>query len=81
MRCKPGGSWEVRCNGGDCGRLVAAPTFVDGHGGRPERDVEGAVPYEGERTRRIVAGANPADGGGGNVKKRVGRKPTLKVAY
>ena len=41
----------MRCNGGDCGRLVAAPTFVDGHGGHPERDVEGAVPYEG--------GANP----------------------
>ena len=33
------------------GRLVAAPTFVDGHGGHPERDVEGAVPYEGVRTR------------------------------
>ena len=32
MRCKPGG--EV-------------PTFVDGHGGHPERDVEGAVPYGG----------------------------------
>ena len=29
------------------GRLVAAPTFVDGHGGHPERDVEGAVPYKG----------------------------------
>ena len=29
------------------GRLVAAPTFVDGHGGYPERDVEGAVPYGG----------------------------------
>ena len=23
------------------------PTFVDGHGGHAERDVEGAVPYEG----------------------------------
>ena len=30
----------------------ASPIFVDGHGGYPERDVEGAVPYEGERTRR-----------------------------
>ena len=25
----------------------ASPIFVDGHGGRPERDVEGAVPYGG----------------------------------
>ena len=24
----------------------AVPTFVDGHGGYPERDVEGAVPYD-----------------------------------
>ena len=67
--------YKIRC------ALQHAPTFADGHGGHPERDVEGAVPYEGVRTRRIVAGANPADGGGGNVKKRVGRKPTLKVAY
>ena len=33
------------------------PTFVDGHGGHPERDVEGAVPYEGVQTRGILAGA------------------------
>ena len=30
---------------------------MDGHGGHPERDVEGAVPYERERTRGILAGA------------------------
>ena len=35
--------------------LQHAPTFADGHGGHPERDVEGAVPYEG--------GANPGDRG------------------
>ena len=38
--------FRIRC------ALQHAPTFVGGHGGYPERDVEGAVPYEGERTRR-----------------------------
>ena len=33
--------FRIRC------ALQHAPTFADGHGGHPERDVEGAVPYEG----------------------------------
>ena len=38
----------------------AVPTFVDGHGGYPERDVEGAVPYnEGSEA-----------GGGGAISGR-----------
>ena len=32
--------FRIRC------ALQHAPTFVDGHGGHPERDVEGAVPYD-----------------------------------
>ena len=38
--------FRIRC------ALQHAPTFVDGHGGHSERDVEGAVPYERVRTRR-----------------------------
>ena len=33
--------FRIRC------ALQHAPTFVDGHGGHPERDVEGAVSYKG----------------------------------
>ena len=45
----------------------ATPTFVDGHGGNPERDVEGAVPYKGavEMVRCHRRGGNlpPANAG------------------
>ena len=45
----------------------AAPTFVDGDGGHPERDVEGAVPYKGavEMVRCHRRGGNlpPANAG------------------
>ena len=46
--------------------LQHAPTFVDGHGGHPERDVEGAVPYKGAVEMVRCHRRGEAGGGGGN---------------